>query len=106
MGSSLKARWYNERGTKLAQRGRLKRAEAAFSVALRYDSRFAASLNNRGFVRLRLGQHELAEADFRAAFVSDPQFALPHHNLGLLQANRGGNTRALHWWRHGVGRVV
>ena len=88
---------YNRAGVKHFEAGRVEKAIAAYSEAIRLDPNSAQALYNRGQAYFTIGQPEKAVPDFTRAIEVDPkdrQVALAYAGRAMAHTLMGNDDEA------------
>ena len=83
---SRDAKFYNNRGTVLGEKGQFDQAISDFNRAIEINPRYIKAYNNRGIVYRLKGQYDRAILDFNKAIEINPLDAEGYNNLAWLLA--------------------
>lgn len=83
---SRDAKFYNNRGAALGEKGQYDRAISDFTKAIEISPRYNKAYNNRGIVYRRKGQYDQAVSDFNKAIEINPLDAEAYNNMAWLFA--------------------
>lgn len=86
---------YTNRGVAHASLGKLDKATADFTEAVRLNPANALALYNRGNVHFDRGDMRKAIADFDVAIAKDPEFTLAYFNRGIAHENLGEREQSI-----------
>ena len=86
---------YTNRGIAQGNLGRVEKAIADFSEAIRLDPESPLAFYNRGNAYLDRKKLDLALADFNAAIANEPEFALAYYNRGVVLELKGQRERCI-----------
>lgn len=86
---------YTNRGVAQAALGKLDKAIADFTEAVRLNPGNALAYYNRGNVRFDRGDMRDAIADFDLAIAGDPEFTLAYYNRGLARETLGEREQSI-----------
>ena len=92
------ANLYHERGLEHHRRGETERAIAAYTQAIRFDSKYADAYNSRGFVFFELRDLDKAIADFSAAIKLAPRSTFAYNFRASSYAMKREYDKAIQDW--------
>jgi tetratricopeptide (TPR) repeat protein len=94
-GSGLDPKYAFSRGVASGVKGDYDHAIAAYSEAIRFDSKFPIAYNNRGVAYFKKGDQDHAIADYTEAIRFNPKVAAAYVNRGRAYAAKGDSDHAI-----------
>ncbi len=96
------ARMYNNLGTALQERGKMKEATEVMEKAAAMNPRASESHYNLGNLYALQGRYDDARICYRKAVAINPKYFLVHNNLGAIAEGLGQNQQALLFYKSAV----
>jgi tetratricopeptide (TPR) repeat protein len=94
-GSGLPRQYAFSRGLASGARGDYEHAIAAYSEAIKYDSKYPIAYNNRGVAYFKSGDNDRAITDYDAAIRLNPKVASAWFNRARAYCEKGDHDRAI-----------